>query len=101
MGHPGHPGHHGWSGHHDRWYGQIDKTADAFEGALAECWRDARASMAALAAGQYGPADYFNDAARLSSHLARHGTLMVKFWAGVVPGTASRTDPSAKSDQVP
>ena len=101
VGHPGHPGHHGWSGHHDRWYGQIDKTADAFEGALAECWGDARASMAALAAGQYGPADYFNDAARLSSHLVRHGTLMVKFWAGVVPGTAPGPDPSAKSDRVP
>ncbi len=101
VGHPGHPGHRGWSGQHDRWYAQIDKTADAFEGALGECWRDARASMAALAAGQYGPADYVSDAVRLSSHLARHGTIMVKFWAGVVPGAAPRPDPSAKFDQVP
>ncbi len=101
VGHPGHQGHHGRSGHHDRWYAQIDKTADAFEGALGECWRDARASMAALAEGQYGPADYLSDAVTLSGHLARHGTLMVKFWAGVVPGTAPRPDRSATSDQVP
>ncbi len=101
VGHPGHPGHYGWSGHHDRWYAQVDKTADAFEGALGECWRDARASMAALAAGQYGPADYLSDAVRLSSHLVRHGTLMVKFWAGVVPGAAPGPDTSAKFDQMP
>lgn len=57
--------------------------------------------MAALAEGQYGPADYLSDAVTLSGHLARHGTLMVKFWAGVVPGTAPRPDRSATSDQVP
>ncbi len=57
--------------------------------------------MAALAAGQYGPADYHSDAVRLSSHLVRHGTLMVKFWAGVVPGAAPGPDTSAKFDQMP
>ncbi len=97
----GPPGPHRHSGHHDRWYSQIDRTADALEGAWSECWRDARASVAAMAAGRYGPADYLSDTVKLSSHLARHGTLMVKFWAGVAPGSVPGSDPAPEFDPVP
>jgi hypothetical protein len=74
----------GDAGHHVQ-------AAAAIEQAFDECWHDVRLSLAKMAAGQYGAATYAGDAAKLSGHLARHGTLMLKFWADLAPGRVRGT----------
>ena len=73
------------AGHLTHCSSQFDIAAAAIEDAFNECSHDMRSSLTRLAEGQYRPAMYLTDAAKLSSHLARHGTIMLKFWADVVP----------------
>ena len=87
-----HPGVAPQSSHH-YYISQLDHTAAAIEEAFGECWKDLQSSLGKMSAGQNGPAAYLGDAVKMSSHLARHGSLMLKFWASVVPEQVHGTNP--------
>ncbi len=66
---------------------QVDQLVAGMEKIFDECVQDLRTSMSKVTAGSYGPTTYLGDAAKLSNHLVRHGTLLAKFWADVLPGS--------------